>query len=266
MSRIQRIGLLRPTAIAAAVSMLAACGTGTDGGTSQLVVGVVNSSAFTAGSSADPTIAASNVQGALVCVDSNGNGKCDASEFPATTDGTGKFSMTVPAGSFIIADVGTGAILAANKANVSTRTVFRASGDQLAEQDGAVVVSPLSTEVVRMMEANGTTYAAEKQNLATRLGVPAGTVLSDVNTAGGSAKTALLAESNALGNRFAYAITKLDRGDLFPDALAVPGGDPRLTGTRWRDSPHRDDARHPQADHVRTGAAGRVQRGRDSAL
>ena len=40
----------------------------------------------------------------------------------------------------------------------------------------------------------------------------------------------MLAESKPLDNRFTYAITKLDRGDLYPDALAVPGGDPRLTG------------------------------------
>jgi hypothetical protein len=39
-----------------------------------------------------------------------------------------------------------------------------------------------------------------------------------------------LKESHVLNNRFRYAITKLDRHDLYPDALAVPGGDPELTG------------------------------------
>jgi hypothetical protein len=33
-----------------------------------------------------------------------------------------------------------------------------------------------------------------------------------------------------LSNRFSYAVSKLDRGDLYPDALAVAGGDPELTG------------------------------------
>ncbi len=35
---------------------------------------------------------------------------------------------------------------------------------------------------------------------------------------------------NELNSRFAYAITKLDRGDLYPDSLAVAGGNPELTG------------------------------------
>ena len=62
-----------------------------------------------------------------------------------------------------------------------------------------------------MMEANGTSYATEKANLATRLGVTAAQVLSDVNTATGATKTALLREEIVLSGRFSYAVTKLDR-------------------------------------------------------
>jgi hypothetical protein len=98
------------------------------------------------------------------------------------------------------------------------------------EQGTAVVVSPLSSEVARLIEANNTSYAVEKQNLATRLGVPVDAVLADANAAAAKVQTALLNEANALNNRFAYATTKLDRGDKFPDALANPGGDPGLTG------------------------------------
>ena len=40
----------------------------------------------------------------------------------------------------------------------------------------------------------------------------------------------MLYEENALANRYTYATAKLDRGDKYPDALAVAGGDPRLAG------------------------------------
>ncbi len=98
----------------------------------------------------------------------------------------------------------------------------------MSEQSGNVVLSPFSTEVVRLMEANGGDYQTEKQNLATRLSVPLTQVLADVNTLSGANQTALLREANVLSNRFAYAITKLDHGDLYPDALAFPGGNPEL--------------------------------------
>jgi hypothetical protein len=207
------------------------------------IKGVVTSTTYQPGSTTDPIIRAGYYQGALVCVDLNNNGKCDPNEKPAITDKTGNFTLAVPAlastgltvsaimASPIIADIGTGAINTATGARVSKRNVFRASWDQVGEKNDNLVISPLSTEVVRMMEADGSNFATATQDLATRLSVPAGTVLRDVNTAAtGAATKAMLAESNALSNRFAYAITKLDRGDLYPDALAVPGGDPRLKG------------------------------------
>jgi len=163
-------------------------------------------------------------------MDANNNGVCDASENPVTTDSKGKFTLSVSAKGALIADIGTTAINTANATKVASRDVLRASLDQVIEQAGGVVISPLSSEVVRLTEANGTSYATEKQNLATRISVPLTSVLADVNTVTGTNQAAMLAESKALDNRFTYAITKLDRGDLYPDALAVPGGDPRLTG------------------------------------
>jgi hypothetical protein len=219
-----------------AASILAACG-GSDSGNSTTVTptgltvtGVVTATNFTPGSATDPTIAAAYYQGAKVCVDANGNGVCDASESPVTTDANGKFTLTVPAQAALIADIGTDATQTGSGAKVPSRDVLRASLDQVMEQSGGVVISPLSSEIVRLMETNGTTYVVEKQNLATRLNVSIANVLADVNTVTGADQTAMLAESKALDNRFTYAIAKLDRGDLFPDALAVPGGDPRLTG------------------------------------
>jgi hypothetical protein len=220
------------TAIAA--SILAACG-GSDSSSAPAatpagvtISGVVTATSFTPGSATEPAIAPAYYQGAKVCVDGNGNGVCDASENPAITDASGKFSLTVPANAALIADIGTTATNSATGAAVASRDVLRASLDQVIEQAGGVVISPLSSEVMRRMEANGTTYAVEKQNVASRVGMSAATVLADVNTVSGADQAAMLAESKALDNRFTYAVTKLDRGDLYPDALAVAGGDPRL--------------------------------------
>lgn len=231
-----------------AASLLAACGGGGDGpgiaflppanqpanqpsGSGNTTLsGVLTASAFKPGSSTDPVIAAGYYAGATVCVDTNGNGRCDTGEPAAVTDANGKFSLSVSAASALIADIGTNAKNTATGANVPTREVLRVMLDQVQEQGTALVVSPLSSEVARLVEANSTSYAVEKQNLATRLGVPAASLLGDVNAAGASVQTALLKEANALNNRFAYATTKLDRNDKFPDALANPGGDPRLTG------------------------------------
>ncbi|MGB7596396.1 MAG: alkaline phosphatase family protein [Gallionella sp.] len=228
------------TSVIAAVAVLAGCGGGSSGASTSatstnatMLKGVVAATAFTPGSATTTPgagIAPSYWQGALVCVDANNNGKCDASENPVTTSSTGAFSLPVNSTAAIIADIGTSATNTATGAKNTTRNVYRASLDQVNDQGSSIVLSPLSTEVVRMMEANSTDYQTEKQNLATRLSVPLSQVLSDVNTISGANQTAMLNEANMLNNRFAYAITKLDRGDKYPDALAVPGGDPELTG------------------------------------
>ena len=230
--RITQKTVLTTSLTVLAASILAACGGGdsssTPAPTSVTINGVVTATAFTPGSATNPTIAASYFQGAKVCVDANANGVCDASENPVTTDAGGKFSISAPANAALIADIGTDATNTTAKAKVASRDVLRASLDQVVEQSGGVVISPLSSEVVRLTEANATTYAVEKQNLATRLGVSAANVLADVNAVTGADQTAMLAEAKLLDNRFTYAITKLDRGDKYPDDLAVPGGDPRL--------------------------------------
>ena len=232
--RIPTYTVLNTSLTLLAASILVACGGDDDApGTASAVTlsGVVTTTNFVAGSTAEPTIQASHYQGAKVCVDANNNGKCDSSENAVTTDSAGKFSITVAANAALIADVGTDAVNTASGAKVASRNVLRASIDQVTEQaGGTIVISPLSSEVARLVEANGSSYATEKQNLANRIGVPLASVLADAGTVTGADQSAMLAESQALNNRFTYAITKLDRGDLYPDALAVAGGDPRLTG------------------------------------
>ncbi|QHJ00521.1 phosphoesterase [Xylophilus rhododendri] len=231
--------VLNTTLTLLATAVLAACGGGgnsmvVDPGsastspTTVTLTGVVTATNFTAGSATDPTIAAAYYQGAKVCVDANANGVCDAGESAVTTDSKGAFSIVLPARAALLADIGTSATNSGTGAKVASRDVLRASLAQVVEQTGGVVISPLSSEVTRLTEANGTTYAVEKQNVATRIGVSVNNVLADAATVTGADQKAMLAEAKSLDNRFTYAATKLDRGDLYPDDLATPGGDPRL--------------------------------------
>ncbi len=197
---------------------------------SQSASGVVTTAAFAPGSVTDPNITGGYYQGATVCVDANNNGVCDAGEASSTTDASGHFALLITSPSGIIADISTSAVNTATGIANPSRNVYRASAAQLAEQGSSIVLSPLSTEVMRAVEANGSDYATEKANLATRIGVTSAQVLTDASSLTGAAKTAVLREAHVLNNRFRYAITKLDRHDLYPDALAVPGGDPELTG------------------------------------
>lgn len=138
-----------------------------------------------------------------------------------------------------MADISTAATNTATGAAVASHLILRASTDQIADQGAAkVVISPLSSEAQRLVEANSSSYATEKANLLTRLNGPTfnqGTAaltdpLADVNTLSGASQYAALYEDNQLTNRYAYATTKLDRKDMYPDNLAVTGGDPRLVG------------------------------------
>ncbi|MDP9902543.1 alkaline phosphatase family protein [Variovorax ginsengisoli] len=237
--------VLNATLTVLAASILAACGGGdsspapsassgtgsTPTTTSSVTLsGVVTGTSLVAGSATDPNVKAAYYSGAKVCADTNGNGVCDASERPVVTDASGRFTLTLPAGAALIADIGTDAVNTATGAKLAKRDVLRASLEQVMAQSGGIVISPMSSEVLRMREADGSNQATAAQNLAARIGVSASNVLADASKLGGSDQAAVLAESHVLEGRFTYAVTKLDRGDLYPDALALPGGDPRLKG------------------------------------
>jgi hypothetical protein len=234
---------LTPVTLACA---LAACG-GDSGGaptpTTTTYSGKVVATAFKPDVSGDPTMTAGYYQGATVFVDTNGNGVKDAGEPSATTDATGAFTITAPADTTgqVVADIPTAATNTAAAAAVPGHLILRASAAQVADQGRtAIVISALSSEVQRMVEADGSDYATAKAALAARLTGPSfnkgiatvsGTdLLADVNTLTGAEQYALMVESNSLANRYTYATAKLDRGDKYPDALAVAGGDPRVAG------------------------------------
>lgn len=227
----------------AAACMLAACGG--DGGSndSQATTfkGVVTAVAQTNDVSGNPKLKAGYYAGATVFVDANGNGVKDSGEDSTTTGADGSFSLTTANAGQLVADIPTSATNTATGAAVPGHLILRASAAQIADQGaGSVVISPMSSEVQRRVEANGTTYATEKANVATRLAGPAfnqGTasvtgdnVLSDAGKLSGATQYAVLYEDNMLANRYTYATAKLDRGDKYPDNLAVKGGDPRLVG------------------------------------
>jgi tRNA (Thr-GGU) A37 N-methylase len=82
------------------------------------------------------------------------------------------------------------------------------------------VITPLSTEVIRMMEADHVDYQTAKWNLAKRLDVPVDHILDDPNDLdAGPVRTAVLTESVILSNRFALAAKIVDRHDVTPDGV-----------------------------------------------
>ncbi len=118
--------------------------------------------------------------------------------------------------------------------------VLRASLDQINEDArddhggfgkgiaAAVAITPLSTEVARMMEADNLHYLTAKQDLASRLDVPVNKVLDDPSQVRDDAdQAALLQESVILTNRFTLATKMFNRGDVSPAALATH---PQATG------------------------------------
>lgn len=227
------------TAIAAALA-LAGCNGGDDNSSSPAasndapatvtMQGVVTGSNYQPGSTTNPNIDAAYFQNAKVCIDANTNGKCDPEENPVTTNGNGAFSLQAPAVAALLADVGTDAVNSASGMKVARRMALRVSAEEIQDQGaGKIVISPMSSEIQRMVEDDNSSYAAEKANLAARLNVQAADVIVDVHATQGATRTSLLFEANQLGSRYTYATTKLDRGDLYPDALAVAGGDPELT-------------------------------------
>jgi hypothetical protein len=150
-------------------------------------------------------------QHARVCLDANDNGACDPGEPTAITDARGAFALAVSDAGLLVADVASNAGF--NGHPVGRHLVLRATLAQASH--GPVVVSPLSTEIVRTMEAEAIAYAAARNELASRLDVPSATVAEDpAKVADQRTRTALLRESVVLTNRFALAARMADRREI----------------------------------------------------
>lgn len=156
--------LVRRVALGAALACgLAACGGGDDDTTTPVTP--VTPSTTTA---VQVTVVDGLLKGALVCLDANDNGSCDAGETQATSLDNGVATLQVPN-----ADVGKDAVLAqvpvgavdADHGAVPTAFLLKAPADQ------AAVVSPLTTLVAAQRQLAGSTSAEAEQVLKGRLGL-----------------------------------------------------------------------------------------------
>jgi hypothetical protein len=233
--RVSKPVTFRPSAISAAVAVaLLSAYSSSYASVPVSVKGVVAGSYFTPPvNSNNPVLSAASstvasvYQYAKVCFDTNNNGVCDAGEPSTTTKSDGSFLLSSATPGPLVAEIST---TATNNGNpITQRTVFRVAQDQVTAsipaplRPGNVAVTPLSTEVLRSMEADSTSYNTAVQNIATRLGVPFNQVLSDPNTVTDPViKAALLKESVILSNRFALAARMVDRGDVSPSSPPTP--------------------------------------------
>ena len=164
---------------------------------------------------------------------------------------------------------GTSSVNTANGARTPRATCSVAlSLAQTTEQGGRSSSAPLSTEVVRQMEANGTDCTrTEKTNLATRLGLTTAQVLADGNTLSGVAKTADLREGERADRTLSVRHHQARRSQRpLPRRARGAGRRSRAHRTFGSDPGDGDDARDPRPDHVQAGRASRLQRGRSPPL
>ena len=205
--------LLRPlTSALAAAWLAAAAAPAAAAGTSGVVLGV-DGKAYAH---------------ARVCIDRNGNARCDAGEAATFSGADGAFRL---AGRGVVtAEVGKGAVLvdAAAHARVPVRQALVLRAPE-SDGGGTVAVGPLSTELEAIVEATGrvgSVLDAEYQ-LRKRLGLADGD--ADATTAAGidalgvadAARRALLvAEQNAVMERIAAAVADAGRKDDLAAALA----------------------------------------------
>lgn len=246
------------TAVAAA-TMLAACGGDGNssattsgngsGGTTQTVSGIVggavvkNPTGFASSSASGVDYAKSSTgddvqqafvpiayANATVCADTNSNGICDNGEASTRTDANGRFTLTTPAAS-LVAVVDTDATYTdprAGTTKVASKLVLRSAAEQ-AITGATVAVTPLSTEVVRLSEAESLSFADAKAAIAGRLSLSGGTADVTVNaddvvaqlgsTSDAHATTTLLTEANTLAGRYTLASKILDRGYISDSAI-----------------------------------------------
>ena len=175
---------------------------------------VVGSDVVAAPGNQPPAAVASHYQRAHVCADLNNDGACGRGEPATTTDDAGAFVLANSSGAPLVADISTEVRI--NGHTVARRLVLRAPADV---KSSARVVSPLSTEIVRMMEADGLDRTTAQRKLAARIDVATDAVADDpAAVADQRTRASLLRESVILTKRFALASTMMDRGDLSPAA------------------------------------------------
>ncbi|MGH9422772.1 MAG: phosphoesterase, partial [Thermoanaerobaculia bacterium] len=177
--------------------------------------GVVAGSDLVRASGNQPPVAVtSHYQHAQICADANNDGVCGPGEPATTTDAAGAFVLANPGGWPLVADISTHATI--NGHAVGRHLVLRAPADRRSQ---TVVVSPITTEVVRMMETDGLEEATAQRKLASRIDVAVDAIADDPATmADARTRASLLRESVILTSRFSLATTMVDRHDRSPAA------------------------------------------------
>ena len=148
-------------------------------------------------------------QNAVVCIDQNGNGRCDAGEPAAVTNAAGAFALAVNGA--VVAEIGATASLLDPTTGISqpVKQALRFRAPTAAP----TVVSPISTEVQALMDANSGDFNAALTDLATRLGVGPSKVLEDTNQeADPILRSTLQLENSRLQNRIAEATAEAASG------------------------------------------------------
>lgn len=146
-----------------------------------------------------------------VCFDANDDGVCSSSEGGTTTDARGAFVLT---GALhpLVADIPH--TEASSVAPGVDRLVFRAAPDAVTP-DALLAITPLSTEAIRMMEDDDTTYAVARARLAARLGVAEADVAVDAaQIADPRVRSIVTQESVVLSRRFGLAAKMVERRDV----------------------------------------------------
>jgi len=116
------------------------------------------------------TVVDGPIANATVCLDKNGNGKCDSDETQGKTNASGSVTLNVPNADLgkypLVAVVGTDAVDADHGA-VSVPYTMSAPADQ------AAVISPLTTLVQQTVASTGTSTAAAAKTVQDATGITA---------------------------------------------------------------------------------------------
>ena len=136
------------------------------------------------GSSSSPTTLSGEVidgyiEGAIVCLDENGDGACGSSEPRAVTGANGSFNLSVTGsteGKFIVVEVPA----TAKDSDDGGKTLAEAGKSAYVMATPAAapqVVSPLTTLLAGKIKADGLSLAEARTRVLDELGLPAGTDL-----------------------------------------------------------------------------------------
>ena len=207
--------LFRKMLVLLGLTLLTACGGGGGGGSS--------SSVSIAGAVIDGYI-----EGAVVCLDVNGNGTCDAAEPQTVTDSNGKYSISYSDSTKGLHVLTVVPSTAKDKDDLGLtlaqagKTAFTLLAPAPTTSSTEVHVTPLSTMVSQEMVATGSTNAASVETqLKTQLGISSNLLNYDFKASTSTANTNAAALAVAITQAISAAQTSLAGSDAFKTALGT---------------------------------------------